>query len=64
MGRVIIKFEDDHLESFRCKSEIRASEIVRKRPTAKKWNYYGDNDTVPQPTKRLIKDLKSAKYFN
>lgn len=55
MGRVIIKFKDGHLESFKCKSEERASEIVGKRPNAREWNYYSDSERVPMQ-KRKIKN--------
>ena len=59
MGKVIIKFNDNHLESFKCKSKERAERIVGKRPNAKEWNYYEDNKKIPQPRKKVvqIKDL-------
>jgi len=55
MGRVIIKFKDGHLESFKCKSEKRAIEIVRKRPNTKEWNYYDDSQRIPQTKKKVKK---------
>lgn len=58
MGRVIIKFKDNHLERFKCKSKERAQEIFDKRPNAKEWNFYEDNQRVPQPRKpkKVYKD--------
>ena len=56
MGRVIIKFSDEHLESFKCKSKERASEIAGKRPKVKEWNYYDDNERIPQPKKKKVEN--------
>ena len=56
MGRVIIKFNDGRLESFKCKSKDRASEIAGKRPKVKEWNYYDDNERIPQPKKKKFEN--------
>jgi hypothetical protein len=56
MGRVIIKFTDGHLVSLKCKSKERASEIVAKRRRVADWNYYDDNDRIPQPKKKKIEN--------
>lgn len=60
MGRVIIKFKDNHLESFKCKSKERAQQIFDKRPTAKEWNYYGDNEIIPRSKKKIIENLETT----
>ena len=52
MGRVIVKFKDNHLESFKCKSKERAEEIFDKRPNAKEFNFYEDNQKVPRTLKK------------
>jgi hypothetical protein len=52
MGRVIIKFNDEHLESFKCKSKERAKEIADKRPRVITWTYYETNETIPRPKKK------------
>jgi hypothetical protein len=52
MGRVIIKFKDNHLERFKCKSKERAQEIFDKRPNAIEWNFYEDYQYVPQTRKQ------------
>ena len=56
MGRVIIKFSDEHLESFKCKSKERASEIAGKRLKVKECNYYDDNERIPQPKKKKVEN--------
>jgi hypothetical protein len=56
VGRVIIKFSDGHLESFKCKSREKASQIVAKRPRVADWNYYDDNDRIPQPKKNKVEN--------
>lgn len=56
MGRVIIKFKDGHLESFKCKSKERAAEIAAKRPNTKEWNYYADNERIPRPKKKVVEN--------
>lgn len=58
MGRVIIKFKDNHLESFKCKSEKRAEEIADRRNNVKEWNFYDDNARIPQPTKKKVEYKK------
>ena len=52
MGKVIIKFKDNHLESFKCKSKERAEEIFDKRPNAKEFNFYRDDQKVPRTLKK------------
>jgi hypothetical protein len=52
MGRVIIKFKDGHLESFKCKSMGRAAEVAARRPDAISWNYYHTGERIPQPKKK------------
>lgn len=54
MGKVIIKFKDNHLESFKCKSRERAKEIFDKRPNAIEWNYYYDGQSIPKPRKQKV----------
>lgn len=54
MGRVIIKFVDNHLESYKCKSEQRAKEIVDKRRKVKEWNYYEDGIRIRRPKKKIV----------
>jgi hypothetical protein len=49
MGRVLIKFNDNHVESFKCKNEKRAKEIYSKRPNAISFNYYDRNEYIPRP---------------
>jgi hypothetical protein len=49
MGRVILKYKDNRLESLKCKSKERAEEIARKRPNVIEWNFYADNERVPLP---------------
>ena len=49
MGRVILKYKDNRLESLKCKSKERAEEIARKRPNVIKWDFYADNEIVPSP---------------
>jgi len=54
MGRVIIKQRigsSIKLLSLKCKSKERAEEIVLKRNNVLEWNYYDDNQRVPQPKK-------------
>lgn len=54
MGKVIIKFKDNHLESFKCKSKKRASEIAGKRPNVIEWNYYNDGERILNPKKKVL----------
>ena len=56
MGRVIIKFKDNHLESFKCKSRELAAEIASKRNNVKEWNYYNKNERIPTPKKKVIEN--------
>lgn len=56
MGRVIIRFKDGHLESFRCKSKERAAVIAAKRPSTTEWNYYEDNERIPRPAKKRVEN--------
>jgi hypothetical protein len=60
MGRVIIKMKDGHLESFRCKSKERAKQIAGKRPNAKKWNYYEDNECIPIQKKKVEQHIPTS----
>ena len=61
MGKVIIKFKDGHLESFKCKSKERAAEIAAKRPNTKEWNYYADNERMPRPTKKIVENKPTSR---
>jgi len=54
MGKVIIKFSDNHLESFKCKSKERASEIAGKRNKVVEYNYYEKNERIPKPKKKVV----------
>ncbi len=56
MGRLIIKFKDGHLESFKCKSQQRASEVADKRLNVVEWNYYEQNQRIPQPKKKVVEN--------
>jgi hypothetical protein len=58
MGKVIIKFKDNHLESFKCKSKERASEIAGKRPNVIEWNYYNDGERIPKPKKKVVEKME------
>lgn len=49
MGRVILKYKGNRLESLKCKSKERAEEIAKKRPNVIKWDFYADNERVPSP---------------
>ncbi len=60
MGRVIIKFNDGHLESFKCKSKQRASEIAAKRNKVSEWNFYDENERVPNPKKRISQPIHTS----
>ena len=60
MGRVIIKFKNGHLESFKCKSSERAEEIYLKRPCACEWNYYEKNDRIPLPRKKVKRPMPTS----
>ena len=62
-GRVIIKFNDNHLESFRCKSKERAKEIADNRKSVKEWDYYPDGERIPEPTKKKIVDRNYNEKF-
>jgi len=48
MGRVILTYKSGKTESLRCKSKEKAEEIAKKRPNVIKWNFYADNERVPQ----------------
>jgi hypothetical protein len=48
MGRVILTYKSGKTESLKCKSKERAEEIAKKRPNVIKWNFYADNERVPQ----------------
>ena len=61
MGKVIIKFSDNHLESFKCKSRKRASEIAGKRIKVREWNYYENNQRIPIPKKKFIEKKEMTK---
>jgi len=54
MSKVIIKFKDGHLESFKCKSKERAEKIAKNRRDTEEWNYYNDNERISQPKKKVI----------
>lgn len=60
MGRVIIKFKDNHLESFKCRSKERAAEIAGKRPNTKEWNYYEDNERIPIQKKKPVQQMPTS----
>ena len=60
MGKLIIKFKDGHLESFKCKSEERASQIAGKRPNVKEWNYYESNQRIPIQKKKQIQQMPTS----
>jgi hypothetical protein len=51
MGKLIIEFENGRLESFKCKSKERAKRIISKRLQVIQWNYYEQNERIPQKTK-------------
>ncbi len=54
MGRVILKFLDNHLESFKCKSKVNAEKLANKRPKVMEWNFYEDNAIIPRPKKKKV----------
>lgn len=60
MGKVIIKFNDSHLESFKCKSKERASEIVKSRIKVEDWTFYHDNERIPQPKKKRVENKETT----
>lgn len=60
MGRVIIKFNDGHLESFKCKSKEKAAQIAGKRPNAREWNYYEDNERIPIQKKKVQQPMPTS----
>ena len=47
MGRLIIISERGKVESFKCKSEERAREIISNR-TYKEWHYYERGERIPK----------------
>ena len=54
MGRVILKYNNNRLESLKCKSMERAKEIARKRPNVTSWSFYADNEYVPEQRKKKV----------
>lgn len=60
MGRVLIKFKDGHLESFKCKSKERASEIANKRPNTLEWNYYENGERIPNSKKKNVRQMPNS----
>ena len=64
MGKVIIKFKDNHLESFKCKSKERASEIADKRANVSEWNFYENGERIPKPKQKVVEDRTyNEKYY-
>ena len=57
MGKVILKFRDNHLESFKCKSEKKASILAGKRPDAKEFTFYEDFQVIPRQKKLKKNDI-------
>lgn len=53
MGKVIIKFSDGHLESFKCKSSERARLVASKRRNVSEWTYYDKGERVPRVKKKV-----------
>jgi len=47
MGKLIIRFKDNSLQSFKCNSKERAEQIVSKRKNVSDWNWYSDNERMP-----------------
>lgn len=62
MGRVILKYKDNKMESLKCKSKERAKEIANKRPNVIEWNFYNDNERVPKD-KRKNKEQPMPQSF-
>jgi hypothetical protein len=60
MGRVIIKFKDGHLESFKCKSKERAEQIAKKRNRVYEWNFYDENERVPKQKKPIENKMPTS----
>lgn len=54
MGRVILTYKSGKTESLKCKSKERAEEIAKKRPNVIKWNFYADNERVPQKKREVL----------
>ncbi len=54
MGRVIIKFKDGHLESFKCKSKEKATKIADNRNNVVEFNFFEDNDYIPRTKKKKV----------
>jgi hypothetical protein len=54
MGRVILTYKSGKTESLRCKSKEKAEEIAKKRPNVIKWNFYADNERVPQKKREVL----------
>lgn len=52
MGKVILEYKNGQLESFKCKSEERAKQIAGKRPSVKKWDYYGAEEVILRRKKK------------
>lgn len=60
MGRVIIRFKDGHLESFKCKSKERAEQIAKKRNRVSEWNFYDENERVPKQKKPIENKMPTS----
>jgi hypothetical protein len=54
MGRVILTYKSGKTESLKCKSKERAEEIAKKRPNVIKWNFYAENERVPQKKREVL----------
>lgn len=56
MGRVIItyrNFNQETVESLKCKSYDRAQEIVSGRNNVKLWKYYETGAIIPRSKKKI-----------
>ena len=60
MGKVILEYKNGHLESFKCKSKERAEQIANKRPSVKKWDYYGAEEVIPRRKKKKVENIPTT----
>jgi len=60
MGKLLITYKRGKTESFKCKSEKRAKQIVGSRRNIKIWKFYEENERVIIPKKKVEKKVPTS----
>lgn len=55
-GKLLITYKDGKVESFPCKSEGRAQQIIAKRCNVREWKFYEPNQSIPKSKKKIVQE--------